>query len=168
MWPKILEKLPDATLDICYGWDLFLRAYSGNPERMMWKNQMDEKMKQKGITHHGRIGQSKMRDLRKTMDIWAYPTYFTEINCIGALECQNDGVVPCVINLAALKETVGSGIKVDGDIYSPEVREKYLKELLALCKDKQRIEKEREKGKKFVKDYTWAKRAKEWTKYMEL
>lgn len=164
IWPKILEKLPNAKLDICYGWDLFVKAYSGNPERMAWKAKLDEMMKQPGITHHGRIGQDKMREIRKKMDIWIYPTYFCETNCIGALESQRDGVVPCVINLAGLKDTVGSGVKVDGDIYKPETRTRFIEEIVKLAKDKKKLEQERKKGKEFVKSFTWDKIADLWIK----
>lgn len=453
IWPKIKEQLPDATLDICYGWDLFLKAYANNPERMKWKDKLDELMKQPGITHHGRIGQDKMRKLRKKMDIWIYPTYFCvtgdtlvdmprnylkypsgvpikelvgkkpiiwtfneksgifelkqvnwvkktqnkaevikinwddgtslkctpdhkiltykrgwvkakdldvgesavafkkhfaiqisagkgswplehreialtkfgnipkgyhvdhidgnpfnneidnlqllspeehakktftgvvqkiqsvkkrmvgwkswansevgkkkisengstrssnfwnsmteeerkifvknrqektkekysnwwnglseevkrnwgkkgretrwnhkvlsiekyknedvydmsvkdnhnfiaggvvihncETNCIGALECQRDGVVPCTMDLAGLKDTVGSGIKIDGDIYKPEVRIKFIDEIVKLAKDKKRLEEERKKGKEFIKKFSWPNIADQWVK----
>ena len=98
------------------------------------------------------------------MDIWIYPTYFEEINCIGALECQRDGVVPCVINLAALSETVQSGVKVEGDIYKPEVRNKFIEEIVKLAKDKERLAKEREKGKEFAKQFDWKLVGQRWTK----
>lgn len=162
IWPKIKEQLPNATLDICYGWDLFVKAHKNNPERMKWKDKLDTMMKQPGITHHGRIGQEEMRKLRKKMDIWIYPTYFTEINCIGALECQRDGVVPCVINLAALEETVQSGVKVEGDIYKPEIRLKFIDEIVKLAKDKKRLEAERKKGQEFAKQFNWELIASKW------
>ena len=162
IWPKIKEQLPDATLDVCYGWDLFVKAYQGNPERMKWKEKLDDLMKQPGITHHGRIGQDKMRQLRSKMDIWIYPTYFQETNCIGALECQRDGVVPCTMNLAGLKDTVGSGIKIEGDIYKPEIRAKFVDEIVKLAKDKKRLEAERKKGKEFIKKFSWEKIAEQW------
>ena len=164
MWPKIKETYPDATLDICYGWDLFVKAYANNPERMKWKDRVDELMKAPGITHHGKVGQEELRELRKQCGIWAYPTDFEEINCIGALEAQDDGVVPCVINKAALKETVGTGVKVDGEIWDPEVRDEYLKQLLSLMGDEKRWQEESIKGPKFASNYYRQKIAKEWTK----
>lgn len=164
IWPKIQEQLPNCKLDCCYGWDLFLKAYANNPERMKWKEKIDEMMKQPGITHHGRIGQDEMRKLRNKMDIWIYPTYFQETNCIGALECQRDGVVPCTMDLAGLKDTVGSGIKIDGDIYKPEVRIKYIDEIVKLAKDKKRLEEESKKGKEFVKKFYWSNIADQWVK----
>lgn len=164
MWPKIKGQYPDATLDIAYGWDLFATRFANNPERMAWKDKMCELMKSDGITEHGRIGQDKLRELRGKCGIWAYTTDFDEINCIGALEAQASGVVPCVINQAALKETVGSGVKVDGDIYDGDVREEYLKQILDLMGDEKKWLSEQEKGIKFAKNYSWPLIADAWIK----
>lgn len=162
MWPEIKKAYPDATLDICYGWDLFEKIFANNPERMEWKSKLDKQMEAEGITHHGKISQDKMKELRKECGIWVYPTYFTEINCIGALECQSDGVVPCVINKAALKETVGSGKKINGDIYDESTKKEYLDELLELMNNKEEWKVESEKAIGFAKDYQWSIIASKW------
>ncbi len=162
MWPAILEKYPDATLDICYGWGLFSTRYANNPERMTWKNNIDKLMKQQGITHHGRIGKEALNEITKKCGVWAYPTDFDEINCITALNCQALGCVPCVINKAALKETVGSGVRVEGDIYDPETREEYLTRLLNLMGDEKLWKAEQLKGIEFAKNYLWEQIAEQW------
>lgn len=162
MWPKIKEAYPDAELNICYGWDTFLSFYKDNPERMQWKNKLDEMMAQPGITHHGRLSKKELKELRKQCGIWAYPTHFTEINCMTALEAQSDGCVPVVMNLAALEETVQSGVKVPGDIYDDEAKEEYLNELLALMGDEKRWKAEQKKGKKFAESFTWDLIANSW------
>lgn len=162
MWPEVVKKYPDAELHIYYGWKLFENAFRGNPERMNWKERMDKAMEYKGITNHGRVGQPDLRRARLECGIWAYPTDFDEINCITALECQRDGCVPCVINRAALKETVGSGVRVEGDIFDPEVKDEYLKQLLSLMGDTARWKKEQAKGREFAKDFSWDKIAKQW------
>lgn len=162
MWPDIIAKYPDATLDIAYGWDTFLALLKNNPERMVWREKMMELMKQKGITDHGRIGKKELKELRRSCGIWAYPTSFTEINCITALECQADGCVPCVIDYAALKETVQSGIKIPGDIYDRETQELYLSALLELMGDENLWEAEQARGITFAQDYEWSDIAKKW------
>lgn len=167
MWPQILSQYPDATLDICYGWDLFDKGYADNPERMAWKERINQLMAQPGITHHGRVSKQELSKIRKQCGIWAYPTHFGETNCITALDCQLDGVVPCVINLAALKDTVQSGIRVEGDIYDDEVKANYLACLLNLMSDKIIWESEQYKGKEFAKQFVWANIAKEWEKHFE-
>lgn len=162
MWPEIKKEYPDATLDLCYGWNLFLAAYQNNPERMAWRDKLDKQMASDGITHHGRVGKKELAEIRRQCGIWAYPTYFTEINCITALDAQADGLVPVTMNLAALSETVGSGIKIDGDIFYPEVRDRYLKELLTLMGDEKRWKEESDKARNFAKDFSWEKIAKKW------
>lgn len=162
MWPEIKKTYPDATLEVCYGWTTFDSAYRDNPERQAWKAKIEALFNQDGITHHGKIGQDKMRELRKTCGIWSYPTEFTEIFCIGAVECQSDGLVPVVINLAALDETVGSGIKVSGDIYDQETKDEYLKQLLSLMGDEKKWEEESKKGIEFAKSYSWDKISDQW------
>lgn len=164
MWPKIKETYPDATLDICYGWGLFATRYANNPERMAWMDSVNKLMEQDGITHHGRIGHGELDEITKKCGIWAYPTDFDEINCITALNCQRLGCVPCVINKAALAETVGSGVKVEGDIFDPEAREEYLKQLLALMGDEKRWGEEIDKGIKFASGFTWSNMAEAWIK----
>src|SRR3990167_2296102 len=61
-------------------------------------------------------------------------------NCISAMKAQALGCVPVVINYAALETTVQHGIKIEGDIYDPETKEEYKKQLIALLKDPKRQE----------------------------
>jgi hypothetical protein len=67
-----------------------------------------------------------------------------------------------VIDYAALKETVGSGVKVQGDIYDKETREEYLQALLNLMGDEKLWQAEQAKGIAFAKNYDWAMIAKQW------
>lgn len=167
LWPLILEKYPDATLHVCYGWDLFIKGYSNNPERMNWMQRMNEEMKQQGIIHHGRVSKKELEEIRNICGIWAYPTYFPEINCITALECQRNGVVPVVMDYAALIETVQSGVKVSGDIYDKKVQENYLKTLLELMGDEKKWVEEAKKGREFTYKISWDQVSKDWSKHFE-
>lgn len=162
MWPDIKKEIPDATLDICYGWTLFDGTFKNNPERMAWKAKMVDLMSQDGIKEHGRLNKADLAKLRQSCGIWAYPTDFTETNCITALDCQKDGVVPVVMELAALKETVGSGVKVQGDIYIKEDKEKYRDELIKMMTDEKRWTEESEKAREFAKSFYWENIAKVW------
>jgi UTP-glucose-1-phosphate uridylyltransferase len=66
------------------------------------------------------------------------------------------------MNFAALKETVGSGIKVEGDIYDYGVKEQYLASLLQVMGDEKKWKEESVKAREFVKDYEWSKIAERW------
>ncbi|MCC7571448.1 hypothetical protein KO465_09065 [Candidatus Micrarchaeota archaeon] len=167
MWPDIKAKFPEATLDICYGWEGFLSRFKDNPERMKWYEHTSMMMNQEGITHHGRVGKDKLKELREKCGIWAYPTYFTEIFCITAIEMQESGVVPIVCNFkdkghyTALDEVV-VGVKVEGQIRDPDIQKKFLSELLSLMADGNRWNELSQRGKKFAKDFTWDKQADKW------
>lgn len=165
IWPLVKAEVTDAELHICYGWDLFDKAYADNAERQAWKQKMNELMEQDGITHHGRVGKKELKEIRSQCGVWAYPTHFDEIHCITALETQNDGVVPCVIEKAALSETVQSGVKVQGDIYDPQVRSDFAKQLIALMKDESRWKEEQDRGIKFAKENDWSIQASKWAKH---
>ncbi len=171
LWPKIKEKYPDATLDICYGWELFDKGYADNPERQAWKEKVSAQMKQPGITHHGRVGKEELKQIREKCGIWAYPTYFSEIFCITALDAQNDGLVPCTSDYGALAETVQSGFKVhaeDGDaIYDYEVKKQWLDNLFKLMDDEKLWEQESKKAREFAKDFSWDRISNQWIKEMQ-
>ena len=167
MWPDIKQAFPDAQLHIAYGWNLFMKIAAGNPERMKWKMSMDSLLQQKDIFHYGRIGKEELKKVRQSCGIWAYPTDFKEINCITALECQLDGVVPVTMDLAALNESVQSGIKITGDIKDVKVQQEYLKELLNLMGDKETWKKHIIKGKKFARKFYWNNIADKWIEHFK-
>jgi glycosyltransferase involved in cell wall biosynthesis len=163
MWGDIRKSYPDATLDIAYGWDLFDLAAANNKERQEWKRDVQELMKQPGVTEHGRVSKDKLEEIRSECGIWAYPTYFTEIFCITALECQNDGLVPITMSLGALRETACKGILVEGGIYKKEVQDEFKQKLLSLMGDKHEWKRLSNKCQKFARDYDWSKQAQRWT-----
>lgn len=162
MWPEILKNFPDATLDICYGWNLFITAYRNNPERMSWMETVDRLMKQPGITHHGRVGKDKLKEIRSKCGVWAYPSSFTEIFCITSIESQNNGLVPVTMTLAALSDTAKEGVLIDKDINTKEGQEEYLKKLLELMGNKKEWRKFSKKCVGFAKDFSWNNQATKW------
>lgn len=162
LWPDIRVKFPSAELHVAYGWNLFDKVYSTNPERMKWKESVEALLAQDGIFHYGRVGQNELKKLRSKCGILAYPTYFPEINFIGALESQSDGLVPVTMNSFAMKETVGAGIKIDGDIRDLATQEEYLKALFKIMGDEQLWKQESIKAIEFSKNYTWDKISRKW------
>jgi len=165
IWPDVKKDVPEAELHIFYGWQLFeTRVAPGNPERAAWKRKMDKLMEQDGVTHHGRIAQSEIEKWYKKCGIFSYTCDFYEINCISAFKAQLWGAVPVTTNTAALAETVQHGTKVAGDIWEPEIREKYKKELIRALKDPKWQEEQREKMMPWARArYSWTNVAKQWS-----
>ena len=168
MWSDVIKEVPDAKLDIFYGWNLFDKVNWNNPERQAWKAKVNQLMKQKGITHYGRVGQDEI--LRNTFKagLWAYPTHFYEISCITAMKSQAMGAIPVVTNYAALKETVQHGVRIDvedGDIYDDEIANEYKKQLVKMLKaGKTLLDDVREPMVKWARErFSWAAVAKQWS-----
>lgn len=162
-WKKIKEAVPEAKLDVCYGFKLFEAFYRDNPAKMGWMKKMMDFMKQDGITYHGRISHDKLHELMNKCGIWAYPTDFDEISCISAMKSQALGAIPVTTNHAALKETIRNGIKVDVDIVDEDGQADYIKALTDLLKDPKKQEEIRKGMMEFAKErYGWSKIAKQW------
>ena len=168
IWPDVKKEIPEAELHIFYGWQLFDKFYSNNPGSMAWKARVVEMMKVEGVTEHGRLPQPELAEWYQKCGVWAYPTHFGEISCISAMKAQVYGAVPCVIDYAALSETVQYGVKVEGDIYESEVREEYKKQLIDLLKDHSKQEEIRNPMMEWAKKYSWESVAKQWTTEFEL
>jgi glycosyltransferase involved in cell wall biosynthesis len=167
MWPDIRKEVPDATLHVCYGWNLFESFYANNPERMAWKAKMDEMMTQEGITNLGRISQLEVLREQFQSAVWAYPTHFGEISCITAMKSQAAGAIPVVTNYAALDSTVQYGVKVpvkDGeDIYDPDKRKEFSNALIGVLKDEQGQKDTRKAMMEWAQEnFAWENVAKQW------
>ena len=110
------------------------------------------------------MGKVELAKIRRECGILAYPTFFQEINCITALSSQADGLVPITMNSYALKETVGSGAKIDGDIYDKETQENWLKALFRYMGSRKLWIQESKKAKEFAKKFSWDIIADKWLK----
>lgn len=85
MWGDVKKEVPEATLEICYGWetyDAFVKT--GFVKDNGFKQKIESLMKQEGIIHLGRIGHKELIRMYKSNTIFAYPCkYLGEINCIA-------------------------------------------------------------------------------------
>lgn len=136
MWPKIREAVPDATLDVYYGWESWL-ALEGKDDFYRVMEQKFKKYASEGVTVHGRVSHEELAKAMKEIQVWAYPTQFPEIHCITALKAQEAKCYPVTTNVAALNETVQSGDKIKTKrIYTDEYQqEKFVKAVVDALKE---------------------------------
>ncbi len=165
VWKSVKQAVPKAELRVFYGWQLFDKFYTNNPERMKWKKKMEEQMTQLGVFHGGRVTQGDIEKEYKKAGLWVYPTDFYEINCISAIKSQAFGAVPITMNYAALKETVQYGIKIVGDIWDSETKKIYTD---ALIKAFSEPFNRKEMMKWARAKYGWKTIITEWIKEFEL
>ena len=177
MWPKVKEAVPDATLDIYYGWDSFIAIQGDNPERMMWRERMLKWERElDGVTDHGKVSQPEIVKQIYSSGVWAYPCPFPEISCITAMKAQAGGAVPVSSDFAALDETVQFGTKVhmkaqDEDTpvgrWDKSETAKFQQALIDMLKDPKRQEIIRRKMMPATRDNcSWKKVSEQWTDEM--
>jgi glycosyltransferase involved in cell wall biosynthesis len=162
MWPQVKKAVPDATLDIYYGFALFdVTPWGKQKSGQEWKRQMIQLMAQDGITEHGRVGTDEIAQAYLRADIFAYPTDFPEISCISTMKAQAAKCRVLTTNFAALAETViGKEDKLD--IHDEKDFATYQNKLIELLKTP-RDEKELDDiAAEAVKRYDWDNIAKKW------
>lgn len=178
IWNNVKEKVPEATLDVYYGWESFENVHANNSERMQWKRMMESKAKElPGVTDHGKLGQYEIvKEIFKS-GVWAYPCPFPEISCITAMKAQAGGAVPVSSTFAALNETVQFGTKIDmkqvdertpiGRWDKSEIKkfEDALIKMLSNPKEQEAIRKVMMPAAREM--FSWAKVAKQWDGEME-
>lgn len=161
LWPEVRKEVPDAELDIFYGWNSYDAVNKSNPEMMKWKWQMIRKLNQlkdEGVKEHGRVTHEELAEKFKEAKVWAYPTEFTEIHCITALKAQEAGCIPVTTGCYALKETVVNNkytVECEDISTNSEKRKEFVKQLVsALRSEDEVVEK--------VKGVYWEDVAKQW------
>lgn len=123
MWPKIRAAIPNATLDVYYGWESWVGLEGEDDFYHRMENKFNE-LRGHGVTIHGRVSHEQLATAMAEIQVWAYPTEFPEIHCITALKAQEAGCYPVVTNVAALNETVKTGDKIrTKKIYTDEYKQ---------------------------------------------
>lgn len=162
MWPEIRKECPLAELHIFYGWNTFDAMNSDNEDLMKWKQQLVQKMQQPGIKDHGRVGHKKLLEEYAKSSIWAYPTFFKEINCITALKSTASGCWPVFMKQFALVDTCKYGWGVEPKAENVMLAEFKVNLINALKQPQQ--EADLIMMKQSVRDkYDWKNVAKDWS-----
>jgi 2-polyprenyl-3-methyl-5-hydroxy-6-metoxy-1,4-benzoquinol methylase len=132
----------------------------------LWKLRMVQKMNAlDGVTEHGRVSHGDLAKAMLGIQVWAYPTEFTETHCITALKTQEAGCIPVVTEVAALKETVQSGYTIGyEDIYTNEHAQKVFIEAVVFALKDGSNAPALNKGE--VQNRYWSDVAKVWSNHM--
>lgn len=160
MWPQIRKRVPDATLDVYYGWESWV-SLQGEDDFYHRMEAKFEELSSEGVTVHGRVSHEELADAMKEIQVWAYPTEFPEIHCITALKAQEAGCWPVVTTVAALNETVQCGDKIETHAISKDEykQQKFIDAVVEAL--------EQEKTGTPVKGVDWSDVAQEWVKVFE-
>lgn len=163
-WPIIKKEVPEAQLNIYYGWNFFDESYKRNPERQAWKQKMLELIQNlSGVTDYGRIGQDKLVEEKSTSAIHYYACTYQEVDCISVRESAMVGCVPVTTDFAALAEKPYC-VKVAGNPQERQTQEAVAHKIVELLKDRIKLEEIRQQSIKLVKNETWSNIAQLWVR----
>lgn len=142
-WPKVLERVPGATLFHTYGpWYDIVAGVSPQTAAHRARCRELAAAHPDSIKAVGPLGQKDLAMLMRSSLVWTAPSYFSlgktkfdETSCISAMEAQAAGCRVVCSNWGALAETVQTGLKLDGDPMSDEWREKFVDGIVAALTD---------------------------------
>jgi glycosyltransferase involved in cell wall biosynthesis len=163
MWPEIREAVPDASLDIFYGWEGYDSMHRNNPTQMKWKWQMVRllaDLKPLGVTERGRVSHEELAAHMKRTKVWAYPTTFAEISCITAMKAQAAGMIPVTTGCYALAETILDNkytVKTDEIDTDEAKREEFIQTVIKALKSSDTPD-----PKPAIEKFNWTVVAKQW------
>lgn len=172
LMPEIRKHVPDAHLDIFYGfeaWETFARMRGDRAELDAiegFKRMISDAERAGYATFHGRVPQSKLARAFMEAKVWAYPTSFLETSCITAMEAQAAGCIPVTSKIAALPETVKHGFLVEpGQRYG----EQWLAAVIGMLRDDGAREKLARAARTYaLAELSWSGLAKGWLEMFEL
>lgn len=166
VWPKIVAKVPDVTLDVAYGWNTFDNFHKNNPERMKWKWNLIRKFNEYGVVEHGRLSHTELAELMKEVQVLAYPTSFPEIDCITVKKAQAAGIDVITSGFAALQDSVWSKEEEDiEDIHAqPDKLEEFANRVIDALLNPISDEKRKEIAEETIRRYDWSLIAQKWDK----
>ena len=130
LWPRIREQVPDATLDVFYGFDNVDKVLEATKDLNL--AYVMARIRQQiatlpGVVHHGRVDQRTLARAMLGAGVLAYCTPWWETSCITTMEAQAAGMRIVTTDLAALSETVGDrGTLLAGDYLTPEYQEQFV------------------------------------------
>lgn len=118
LWPRVLEKVPEAELHHCYS-AVYDRVADQDPAVAEHRERIRELARQPGVVGLGSLNQHALAKLMCSSRVWAHPSWmgmvdapFHETSCIGAMEAQAAGCLVVYSDWGALPETVRIGYEL--------------------------------------------------------
>jgi predicted O-methyltransferase YrrM/GR25 family glycosyltransferase involved in LPS biosynthesis len=162
MWPRIIERYPQATLNI------FTDVHN-KWANDFYKEELEEirtiladyKIKYfTSIINHGWVSKKYLSDYWKQSAIWFYPCKFKETFCLTALEAALTKTLAITNGLAALEDTVGSrGITIPGDVLEPDWQDNAFLQICNALDNPESVSHLIEQNYAWAKNHSWENQA---------
>lgn len=172
-WPLIKKAIPDAELDVFYGFrDVYTANLDGNSQWSILKDEIEKLAKQDGVVWHGMVGVTELHKAMANTGFWLYPTSFEESYCTNAAKVQAMGCIPVTSRhtQSSLPEVCGNydlgplpreGKKIEDDsVWLNEWVERVIE---LASKPDQELDQHRASMKEYARNHlTWQRRAEQW------
>lgn len=161
-WPIIHEAIPDATLDLFYGFTK--RDYQqGNTA---WREHLEKLIAESpGVTDWGLVGHKHLMQEKSKAAIQYYPCTYPEVDCVSVRESSIVGCVPVTTDAFVFAEK-GYCISVPGDPDDPETHRAIARRVVELLKNPAELDKIRTETRAIAQAETWENIAQRWTQYL--
>ena len=159
MWPAILQRYPDATLnmfcDLDNTWVNTFHKEEVDKVRKLLKEVTN-------VKNHGWVDKNTLAQCWKQSDVWFYPCIFQETFCLTALEAAITKTMVISNDLAALQNTVSNrGIVIPGDSTTEQWKLKAFEKICDYFDNKPKYEHLKQKNFEWALTHSWEDRAKE-------
>lgn len=156
LWPKITERVPDATLAIA--------SYKNFPDDKNDKKIEAMIAKYSNVKHLGKLDKKNLYTLMSETEYWFYPSTFPETSCITGMEMLMSEVICVYYPLAGLVDTIGDyGLAINPS----QVNE--IDFIHSLVQDENKIFRDdmKKRGKVYGETCSWKNRKLEWDNLFE-
>jgi len=167
IWPKVLEKYPQATLHYCN----YSLGGMQVPEHVTQINAMCKELTQRfgdSVVNVGHLTKDRLYEEMSKAQALLYPTDFPEISCITAMEAAACKTPIITTDDFALRETVGNsvnGFLIRGKPGTEEYTAKFVRRLDFLLSNPDIAKSMQDDGPQWImqRGYTWDAVAENWT-----
>lgn len=167
-WPKIRKYFPGAEIFITYGMTDYINrmkwAHTRNAQMCL---EIEDLVKQDGVTNLGKIGQKELAELQINADAWIYPSdpvWPTETGCISAIENAAAGNPMIISDSDCLPSEFGHISKVS-DL--PFDADDFVEKIQSLLCDPAAYQQAAIKGREFAETRTWDLIGEQWLDLIE-
>ena len=173
MWKDIRTAIPDATLNIYYGFETWDYLHRGDEVYAKRKEAIVNKLKELesyGVSWVGKVGHMELAHAMSQAEYWLYPCgKFNEVYCISAKKVIASRCLAITTNMGSLDEICDYGIKVhttmeEGSKVFMDKYKNIVIDRMKLGLLKEDIKDLKDNADRTVRDYSWTALAKQWDK----
>lgn len=165
-WPKIKEACPDAYLKVFYGWDNLLKNNEDSEDFKLFRDTVEDLMKQDGVIHCGRVSHEEIKKEKAKANIHLYTGFWPEVDCISVRESASAGAIPIVSEEMKVFKEKPYCITVPGNPLTKPMQELAANKVIRLLKDPELTERARDAVLE-SKFETWEDVAQKWVELFE-